>query len=59
MKVQGAVNAIFSKGRDLFYDFENVKNLYVEKRVHPKDRKMMAEALSLNTIRKNLEEAKE
>ncbi len=59
MKIQGAVNAIFSKGRDLFYDFEDVKNLYVEKRVHPKDRKMMAEAFSLNTIRKNLEESKE
>ncbi len=59
MKIQGAVNAIFSKGRDLFYDFEDVKNHYVENRVHPKDRKMMAEALSLNTIRKNLEEAKE
>ena len=50
LKVDGFVKAIFTKSRDEFYDFEAVKNLYVEKRVYPKDQAWMQEALALPTI---------
>ncbi len=59
LKVKGAVEGIFVKNRDYFYDFDAVKNQYVQKRVHPKDRKMMSEALSLETIKRKMAEGKE
>ncbi len=39
--------------------FYGVKNQYVEKRVHPKDREMMQKAISLETITKKLQEDRE
>ncbi len=59
LKVDGAVKAIFTKDRDAFYDFDDVKNQYVEQRVHPKDREMMQVALRLDVIRRNMEVEKE
>lgn len=54
LKVEGFVNTIFNKQRDTFYDFEDVKKQYIEKRVHPKDRDMMDKALSLETIKEKI-----
>ena len=59
LKVDGAVSSIFTKERDALYDFDDVKNQYVENRVHPKDREMMHEALSLDTIKEKMATAKE
>ena len=59
LKVDGAVSAIFTKDRDAFYDFDEVKNQYVAYRVHPKDREMMYTALSLDTIKEKMASGKE
>ncbi len=59
LKVEGFVHAIFTKGPDEFYDFEPVKDLYVRKRVHPKDQAWMQEALALPTILEKIASGKE
>ncbi len=54
LKLNGYVTTGIERDSKMVYDYTTVQRQYVSERVHPKDRKMMYEAISLEQIKKKL-----
>ncbi len=59
LKLDGYVTTGVEKNGDLIYDYETVQKQYVSERVHPADRDMMHEAISLERVKRELKDKAE
>ncbi len=59
LKLDGYVTTGVEKNANFIYDYETVQKQYVSERVHPADRDMMHNAISLKRIRRELKDKRE